>query len=242
MKPAKCHLLKKSVHYLRHVVSEKEIEADPEKVKCIRDWPIPMSSKELCQFVSMAYYYRKFVKDFAKIAVPLHTLVDKGKVWSWTEQCEQAFNTLKHHLTSTPILILPRYNQELILDVDASGKQFSTRSLTARNALWHMPAGPSQRLKGNTAPPGERYWGVRQYRPYIYGQSFTVRTDHNALRWLQIFQDPEGRVARWLEILSEYNFKVIHCPGPRHGNADALSWLPCKQCGKHAHNGGREGC
>ena len=62
-------------------------------------------------------------------------------------------------------------------------------------------------------------WGVCQYRPYVYGQSFTVRTDHNALRWLQNFQDLEGQVARWLEVLSEYNFKVIHRPGPKHGNA-----------------------
>ena len=53
-------------------------------------------------------------------------------------------------------------------------------------------------------------WGVRQYCPYVYGQSFTIRTDHNTLRWLQNFQDPEGQVARWLEVLSEYTFKVIH--------------------------------
>ena len=107
LKPAKCHLLKKSVHYLGHVVSKKGIETDPEKVKCIGDWPTPVSSKELRQFIGMACYYRKFVKDFAKIAAPLHALADKGKVWSWTEQCEQAFNRLQFH-TSTPILILPR--------------------------------------------------------------------------------------------------------------------------------------
>ena len=75
-------------------------------------------------------------------------------------------------------------------------------------------------------------WGIHQDRPYVYGQSFTTRTDHNALRWLQNFQDLEGQVACWLEALSEYNFKVKHQPGPKHGNADALSCLPCKQCGQ----------
>ena len=121
LKPAKCHLLKRSVHYPGHVVSKKGIEIDPHKIKCIRDWPTPTNSKELQQFVGMASYYRKFVKDFTKIAAPLHSLMEKGKTWTWSEQCEQAFNTLKHHLTSTPILVLPRYDQEFILDVDASG-------------------------------------------------------------------------------------------------------------------------
>ena len=85
LKPAKCHLLRKSVHYLGHVVSERGIEADPQKVKCIREWPTPANSKELRQFVGMASY-RKFVKDFAKIAAPLHSLADKSKTWSWNDQ------------------------------------------------------------------------------------------------------------------------------------------------------------
>ena len=73
-------------------------------------------------------------------------------------------------------------------------------------------------------------WGIRQFRPYLYGQAFQARTDHNSLKWLHNFREPEGQVARWLAILSEYNFQVIHCPGAQHKNADALSHSPCKQC------------
>ena len=213
LKPTKCHLFKKSVHYLGHVISEKGIETDPEKVKCIRDWPTPMSSKELHQFIGLASYYRKFMKDFANIAAPLHALAVKGKVWVWTEQCEQAFNTLKYRLTSTSILILPRYDQEFILDVDASGDglgavlsqiidgkdcvvAYASRTLTKAERKYCATRREMLAL----------VWGIGQYRPYIYGQPFTVRTDHNALQWLQYFQEPEGQVARWLEILSEYNF------------------------------------
>ncbi len=60
----------------------------------------------------------------------------------------------------------------------------------------------------------------------------TAGTDHNSLRWLHSFRDPEGQVARWLELLAEYNFIVIHRPGPQHANADTLSRIPCRQCGQ----------
>ena len=80
-------------------------------------------------------------------------------------------------------------------------------------------------------------WGIRQFRPYLYGRAFQARTDHNSLKWLHNFREPEGQVARWLEILSEYNFKVVHRPGVQHKNADALSRSPCNQCGR-AHEQG----
>ena len=74
-------------------------------------------------------------------------------------------------------------------------------------------------------------WAVQHFKPYLWGRPFVVRTDHSALQWLWNFKDPQGQVARWLEILSEYDFKVQHRPGVKHGNADPLSRLPCKQCG-----------
>ena len=74
-------------------------------------------------------------------------------------------------------------------------------------------------------------WGIHQFRPYLYVQTFSARTDHNSLKWLHNFREPEGQAARWLEFLSEYNFHVLHRPGVQHRNADALSH-PCKQCGE----------
>lgn len=76
-------------------------------------------------------------------------------------------------------------------------------------------------------------WGTQYFRPYLYGQSFRVRTDHNALKWLHSFKEPEGQgqVARWLEILAEYNMEIIvHRQGKQHCDADALSRGICQQC------------
>ena len=74
-------------------------------------------------------------------------------------------------------------------------------------------------------------WATRHFWPYLYGKPFTVRTDHNSLRWLHNFKEPEGQVARWLELLSEFEYQVIHRPGAQHTNADSLSRRTCPQCG-----------
>lgn len=73
---------------------------------------------------------------------------------------------------------------------------------------------------------------LKYYRHYVYGRKVIVRTVHNALRWLVNFLDPEGQLARWLEIVISYDIELIHRPGVKHGNADALSRRPCKQCGR----------
>ncbi len=76
-------------------------------------------------------------------------------------------------------------------------------------------------------------WYMRHFRPYLYGQEFLVRTDHASLQWLCNFREPEGQLARWLQVLGEYQFKVQHRPGKKHTNADGLSRQGlCKQCAR----------
>lgn len=71
----------------------------------------------------------------------------------------------------------------------------------------------------------------KYFKHYLYGKRFTVRRDHGSLRWLMRFKNPEGQLARWLEVLSVFDMKIEHRPGSQHRNADALSRIPCKQCG-----------
>ena len=74
-------------------------------------------------------------------------------------------------------------------------------------------------------------WAARHFRPYLYGKKFVLRTDHHSLQWLHKFKEPEGQVACWLEVLSEFDYTVVHRAGKRHTNADALSRGRCSQCG-----------
>ena len=74
-------------------------------------------------------------------------------------------------------------------------------------------------------------WATQYFKPYLYGHPFQARSDHRCLKWLRTFKEPKGQVARWIEMLQEYDFYVLHILGQIHSNADALSRKPCKQCG-----------
>ena len=103
VKPSKCHLFRRSVDYLGHIVSRQGVQTDLGKTESVTNWLPPNNVKELRQFLGLASYYRHFVKNFASIAAPLHRLTEKAKTWSWTLECEQAFNALKEKLTTAPI-------------------------------------------------------------------------------------------------------------------------------------------
>ena len=133
LKPSKCHILREEVSYLGHIVSAKGVATDPEKIAKVMEWPRPTSRKEMQQFLGFCGYYRRYVKSYSAIAAPLYRLTSgdprkkKGKKspppppYEWTPECEEAFNELKHRLTSAPILGYADYSLPFILETDASG-------------------------------------------------------------------------------------------------------------------------
>jgi len=72
---------------------------------------------------------------------------------------------------------------------------------------------------------------AKTFRQYLLGRQFLIRADHSTLQWLRTTPEPIGQQAHWCEILEEFDFQIIHRPGRNHGNADALSRRPCRQCG-----------
>ena len=217
------------------MLSEKGVETDPEKIRCVADWPTPSCLRELKQFLGLASYYRRFVEGFAQIAAPLYALTDK-KNWQWPTTCGEAFLELKKRLITSPILILPRFHLDFILDTDASGEGLGAVLSQVVDGREHVVAYASRVLSRTERKYCATHremlalvWATRHFRPYLYGRPFILRTDHSSLRWLHNFKEPEGQVARWLELLSEFQYRVIHRPGAQYINADSLSWRPCPQ-------------
>ena len=120
LKPSKCAFCKSKVAFQGHIVSAEGVITDPGKVDKVKHWPQPTSGKEVHQFLGLANYYRRFVKDFATIARPLHKLTEKIAKFQWTEQCQAAFEKLRNLLTTAPVLDFPDYVRPFILDTDAS--------------------------------------------------------------------------------------------------------------------------
>ena len=172
------------------------------------------------------------------------TLPEKMKKFEWTNDCQEAFDNLRQKLVSAPILAFPDYTKSFILDTDASDTGMGA-------VLSQVESGGTERViayASCTLSQAERRYCVtrkellavvtfiKHFRPYLLGRHFTLRTDHGSLTWLARFKESEGQLARWLEKLQEYDFSILHRPGKRHQNADALSRLPCRQCGRGSHS------
>ena len=238
LKPKKCHLFKSKVQYLGHVVSESGIETDPEKIEAIKKWDRPTNVSEVRSFLGICSYYRRFVPEFATIARPLIKMTEKTTQFEWTDEQEEAWLILKDKLTSPPILVYPDPDVPFILDTDASDFGIGAVLSQVQDGEERVVAYGSRALSKQE----RRYCVTRRellavvyftkyFRHYLVGKRFTLRTDHASLKWVRSFKEPEGQVARWLEILDAYDFELIHRPGIKHGNADALSRGPCTQCG-----------
>ena len=238
--PRKCHLLRHKVTYLGHVVSAQGIAPDLDKTDRVNLWPIPHSAKEVQQFLGLANYYCRFIKDFASLAKPLHRLTEKGREFTWTQESDQAFNTLKQKLTSAPVLALPNWSKSFLLDTDASETGISAVLSQVQDDGSECVIAYASRLlskqERNYCVTRKELLAVvtflQHFRPYLIWSLFTIRTDHSALTWLQNFKQPEGQLARWLEKLQEFQFTIVHRPGRAHANADALSRQPVRHCNK----------
>ena len=241
LKPRKCQLFKKEVEYLGHIVSASGIKTDPKKIQAVRDWPEPNNVTELRSFIGLCSYYRRFILGFANIAKPLHRLTSKGEPFVWTCECSQAFEKLKNCLCEAPTLAHPDFTKEFILDTDASDFAIGAVLSQVFDGKERVIAYASKTLtkaeRRYCVTRKELYalvHFVKYFRHYLYGKKFTIRTDHGSLRWLMQYKNPEGQVARWLEILSSFNMKIIHRPGRSHRNADGMSRIRCKQCGMYS--------
>lgn len=119
VKLSKCTFATRSISYLGHVISEAGVQTDPNKVTAVVNWPTPSNVKELCSFLGLAGYYRKFVQHFGIISKPLTLLLKKNTRFLWTQEQDIAFHCLKNKLSQAPVLALPDFSKPFVLETDA---------------------------------------------------------------------------------------------------------------------------
>ena len=231
--PGKSCFLQQRVDFLGHVLSAKGVEVQQEKISSIQDWPTPRNIKELRSFLGLCSYYRRFVPRFATIAAPLYRLQNKQVQFEWGQSQQDAFETLKNRLMSTPILGMPIDTGRFYLDTDASDTGLGAVLSQDQEGTEVVIAYASRTLhKPETNYDVTRrellavIYSLKTFRQYLLGRRFVLRTDHQALQWLRRTPEPMGQMARWMTLIEEYDFEIVHRPGARHGNADALSRRP----------------
>lgn len=252
LSPDKCKFFQTSVRYLGHIVSEKGVETDPDKVATLKSWPVPNNLKTLRSFLGFAGYYRRFIKGYAAIAKPLNNLTrgylpahtqSKTKASKphhdpkqsfgdrWTPQCQLAFTTLIEKLTTAPVLGFANPSIPYILHTDASTTGLGAALYQEQEGTLRPIAFASRGLsQSESRYPAHKLeflalkWSVTEkFQDYLYGSHFTVVTDSNPLTYVLTSAKLDATSHRWLAALSTFSFKLQYRAGKQNLDADALS-------------------
>ena len=134
VEPSKSKFHASEVEFLGHIISHNEIRLDPKKVEAVRDWPRPTNLKEVQAFLGFANYYRKFLKNFGRIAIPLTELTRKGAPFLWGDKAQEAYEAIKDLILSEPVLKMFDPTRPIELETDAS--DFALRAVEPEAAMY----------------------------------------------------------------------------------------------------------
>lgn len=224
----KCEFFRKEAQFLGHTVTEDGVRPNEDKIKVIRSWPLPKNIKEIRQFLGTLGYYRRFIRDFAKLVKPLTKLLRKDIDFEITPEIEECFQKCKEILVRDPILIYPDFSKEFMLTTDASDYAIGA-VLSQGTPGKDRPIAFASRTLNVTE---EKYsttekellaivWAVKHFKPYLYGRRFKLVTDHKPL--IYSLTNSNSKIIRWKLDLSEFDYEISYKPGKQNVVADALS-------------------
>ncbi|XP_056695508.1 uncharacterized protein [Spinacia oleracea] len=223
---SKCEFWLEKVSFLGHFISKEGVSVDPAKIKAVSEWVAPKNVTEVRSFLGLARYYRRFVKDFSKVARPMTNLMKKETKFVWTEDCEHAFQSLKERLTTTPILTLPDGTDGFEVYNDASKNGLGCVLMQNRKVIAYA----SRQLKPYEAnyPTDDLelaaiVFALKIWRHYLYGITCKIFTDHKSLKYIFTQKDLNMRQRRWLELIKDYDLDIQYHGGKANVVADALS-------------------
>ncbi|KAK1415113.1 hypothetical protein QVD17_30884 [Tagetes erecta] len=223
---SKCAFWLREVQFLGHVVNAEGILVDPAKIETIMQWSPPKTPTEVRSFLGLAGYYRRFIKDFSKIATPLTKLTRKNIKFQWNPEQEEAFQLLKEKLTKAPVLALPEGIEDFVVCSDASHVGLGCVLMQRGKVIAYA----SRKLKPTEAnyPTHDLelaavVFALRIWRHYLYGTKCIIYTDHKSLKYFFDQKELNMRQRRWLELVKDYDCEILYHPGKANVVADALS-------------------
>ena len=228
LRRTKCLFARRTLQYLGHIVSDKGIAPDPDKIQAMLSWPTPSTVSELRGFLGLTGFYRRFIRGYASIASPLTSLL-RTDAFQWNSDAQAAFVQLQQAMTQAPVLAPPDFTAPFILETDASRTAMGAVLIQRAHPIAFHSKVFCDRLRRASTYVCELHAitvAVRKWRHYLLGSHFIIRTDHKSLRDLmnQTIQTPEQQT--YLTKLLGYDYDIEYKSGATNIVADALSRIP----------------
>ncbi|KAK2369206.1 hypothetical protein QL285_082354 [Trifolium repens] len=228
----KCNFMVTEGIILGHKISKKGIEVDQAKIEVISKLPPPVNVKGVRSFLGHAGFYRRFIKDFSKIAKPLCNLLLKESTFTFTEECLKSFNTLKEKLVTTHKIVAPDWNLHYELMCDASdyavGAVLGQRHDKFFHAIYYASKVMTEQQLNYATTEKELLavvFALEKFRSYLVGSKVVVYTDHVALKYLLTKEESKPRLLRWILLLQEFDLEIRDKKAVGNVVADHLSRL-----------------
>lgn len=184
IKRSKCSFAQQKVEYLGHVVSAEGVAIEPSMVEAVNKWHVPANLKQLRGFLGLTGYYIKFIARYGMISQPLAALLKKGTQFSWTQETDWAFKILEQKLIEAPVLAVPDFSKEFVLEIDACEYGIGVVLMQAGHPVAYLSI--SLCPKNQTLSIYEKeclaiLMAIEKWRPYLQHRQFTIKTDHKSL-------------------------------------------------------------
>ncbi|CAN6687770.1 unnamed protein product [Malus baccata var. baccata] len=226
----KCHFMVKQGIGLGLIVSENGIEVDKSKIDLVRHLPSPTSVREVCSFLGHAGFYRRFIKDFSKVAQPLCRHLQKDVAFEFTKECTASFNQLKELLTTAPIIVPPDWSLPFELMCDASdyalGAVLGQRKEKRPHVIYYASRTLNDAQLNYSTTEKELLavvFALDKFRSYLIGTKVIFFTDHAALKYLLTKKETKPRLIQWMLLLQEFDIEIRDKKGSENVVADHLS-------------------
>jgi ribonuclease HI len=223
---SKCELWLTQVAFLGHVISTGGVSVDPGKVRDELNWKPHTNVSEIHSFLGLAGYYCRFIQDFSKIAKPMTRLLEKGKVFKWTWDCQASFEELKKRLTMVPVLVLPNLSKKFEIYCDASSQGLGCVLMQEGQVVlyaFHQLRKHEENYPTHDLELAAVVHALKVWRHYLISHRCEIYSDHNSLKYIFTQTKLNLRLHRWLELIKDYDVRINYHPGKANVIADALS-------------------
>ena len=232
LNPKKCHFASCEVDYLGNSIGRYGVRPRADRTEALRNWPRPENVSELRSFLGLIGFLRRYIRDFAQIAVSLNALLKKGASWKWGEAEEYAFEKLKSRCTDVPVLAIPRRDGKLVLRTDASRYAMGCALYQVDEDGFLQPiefkskafAPAQQKLAAHDRECLALLYALNSFRHFLLGKEFDVQTDNSALAQIFTSKDLSDLYSRWHWKLAQFaGMRIKHRKGRKMYCADSLS-------------------